>query len=194
MGRERSSEFYDERAHKYDKKQASITYGPIYKKIVDIFDKEVSKDEVIYELGCGVGNLAKMLKNIGFKNYIGIDFSKEMIRRAEEKSHGYKFIVGNLIDEEIKDIYRKGKYFILMEVLEHINNDKEILSEIPSKSFVVVTLPSYSAKGHVRYFKKITEIRKRYKSLLDFENGEMFAIMNGKGKGKNIFIFKGRKL
>lgn len=48
----------------------------------DLFSKYVNQNAVILDYGCGYGRSLVELKNMGYKNLHGVDFSKEMIKRA----------------------------------------------------------------------------------------------------------------
>lgn len=59
----------------------------------DLFSKYVSQDAVILDYGCGYGRTLTELKDNGYKNLHGVDFSKEMIRRAILNSGGINYQV-----------------------------------------------------------------------------------------------------
>lgn len=49
---------------------------------IDVFERYVSKDMSILDIGCGYGRTLNELYNHGFKNLTGIDYSKGMINRG----------------------------------------------------------------------------------------------------------------
>ena len=51
---------------------------------IDEFSKYVKKDDVVLDVGCGYGRTLNELYTKGYKNLIGIDFSKGMIERAKK--------------------------------------------------------------------------------------------------------------
>jgi ubiquinone/menaquinone biosynthesis C-methylase UbiE len=63
---------------------------------ISSFEKHVSKESKILDVGCGYGRTLNELHNCGFKNLIGVDFSQRMIDRGKnlyphlvmEKSNG----------------------------------------------------------------------------------------------------------
>jgi len=61
----------------------------------DLFSKYVSQDAVILDYGCGYGRTLTELKENGYKSLHGVDFSKEMIRRAVLNSEGINYQVIN---------------------------------------------------------------------------------------------------
>lgn len=49
---------------------------------LDVFERYVSKDMNILDMGCGYGRTLNLLYNNGFKNLTGIDYSQGMISRG----------------------------------------------------------------------------------------------------------------
>jgi SAM-dependent methyltransferase len=49
---------------------------------IDLFNKYVSKDGFILDIGCGYGRTLNELYNVGYKNSIGIDFSAKMVEKG----------------------------------------------------------------------------------------------------------------
>jgi SAM-dependent methyltransferase len=65
------------------------------KKIIE------NKESKILVGGCGVGKVPKSWKDLGYKNVIGVDFSKHMLSKAESLYPNIEFIRGNLVDPKI---------------------------------------------------------------------------------------------
>ncbi|MEN1969071.1 class I SAM-dependent methyltransferase [Lentibacillus sp. N15] len=77
----------------YDKKHGFVSkYG---NDVIDIL--EPNKGESILDLGCGTGDLAKTLHDLGVQ-VIGIDTSENMISQAQAKYPSITFQVGNAIE------------------------------------------------------------------------------------------------
>ena len=49
------------------------------------FSKYVKRDRVILDIGCGYGRTLDELYHNGYRNLIGIDFSKGMIERGKQQ-------------------------------------------------------------------------------------------------------------
>lgn len=169
MGRQRDSTFYDNNT-KYLNENIIKRYMPIYIAVADLLPS-CSNCGAIIDLGCGVGHFAKLIKNRGYERYIGIDFSEGMVQKSIDQvgQFGkYSFILGDLTNSAVQNIYKKYDLFVAIETLEHITNDIKIVESIPINSRFVFTLPTFDAKSHVRYFKSVEQVHKRYNDLLIF--------------------------
>lgn len=81
----------------------------------------IKKNEKLLDLGCGNGRLYKMLKKLSI-DYIGIDISEELIKKAKENNPEVNFIVGSALDLPFKnEIFDK---VISIAVLHHIPSYK----------------------------------------------------------------------
>ena len=80
--------------NQYNQDMVNWNYsGP--KNAVNIFKKYAhDKSIVILDAGCGTGLVAEELVNEGFANFIGVDFSKEMLSLVPKNLYKkfYKFI------------------------------------------------------------------------------------------------------
>lgn len=185
MGREGNPEEYI--GDGYLKPKIFSRYLPIYKKAISYLPPP-EKSDTIVDLGCGVGFFAKVLFEMGYKEYIGIDFSQDMIAKSRNRFPTATFILGDLRNKEIHKIFQKYKIFVILETLEHIEKDLDIIKNIPKGSLVIFSVPNFDAKFHVRYFKNINEVIERFKIFLDFEDSHII-----KRKYAEFFLFKCRR-
>uniref|UniRef100_A0A6M3JYY0 Putative methyltransferase n=1 Tax=viral metagenome TaxID=1070528 RepID=A0A6M3JYY0_9ZZZZ len=165
MGIQQKSDWYDkkylEKQSEYDKHFSNCIYFPLWLCIM----KRLSQKMKIIDLGCGVGQFAEMLHVHGFRNYTGIDFSEVAINKAKSKNlKGYNFILQNITTEPLPE----GDIYIACEVLEHIENDIDIVRKIKWNTLLIASLPIFDYESHVRYFTSENEIIKRYEDYLDF--------------------------
>lgn len=186
---EKKSGFYDKNI--IDMEKSEYRYEELYTSACDILIKNnILFDESIVDLGCGIGAFAKYLKQFGFKKYVGIDFSEKAIDRAKERFPEYRFICGNLITDKVpKKIIKKGNVFVCFEVLEHIENDKEIIKCIPENSLFIFSVPNISGHGHVRWFENQNKVEERYSDVVQFTEEKNQMIKKGKPHHK-LFLFK----
>ena len=140
-------------------------YYPMWEKVIDML--KTMKELDILELGCGTGQFAHMLEDRLTKKYRGIDFSKEAISIAFKKCKQRFWI------EDFKRIDKKdfAEYTCIMalEVLEHINNDIQIIDKIKTGTHFIFSVPSFDDPAHVRYFRNENEVRNRYEDKIDIQ-------------------------
>lgn len=75
-------------ANLYDGKHSFVSV--LGNELIDLLTPQIGED--ILDLGCGTGDLAKKLFNLGV-NVIGVDKSENMIRTAKNKYPNIRFIV-----------------------------------------------------------------------------------------------------
>ena len=114
---------------KYLKQNLETVSPPRYFSMMGCIGND--KDLEIVDIGTGAGDLLFLLKKNGYKNIIGVDYSKVAIKYAEKK--GIKMIYANI---EEPDFLKKvgGKYDVVLlgEVLEHIFDPKRVMSILKS--------------------------------------------------------------
>ena len=70
------------------------------------FEKHVSRDMAILDIGCGYGRTLNELHDAGFENLFGIDFSQGMIDRGQ-RLHPHLF--RHLSRATGRDLRRRGR-------------------------------------------------------------------------------------
>jgi SAM-dependent methyltransferase len=60
---------------------------------LSLLEQYVSKDACILDYGCGYGRLVKALKDAGYQNITGIDFSEELIKRGKHEGAEQLFYI-----------------------------------------------------------------------------------------------------
>jgi len=172
-------------ASKYKCHYSKTEYYPIWIYILGLIGKEK-----IFEGGCGTGQFAQMLIENGKDYQLGIDFSKEAIKIAKNLNteNKEKFKIWDLFElDKLKIDY---DLFLCLEVLEHIDNDLEILRKIEKNKKVILSVPNFKDYTHIRIFKDEKEIILRYGELIRIDNIKIHEFYNG----SKIFIINGRKL
>lgn len=172
MKKEFAASWYDERykvgGHKqeYFKQPEKSIYYPVWSKILDLLDR----GDIILEVGCGPGQLAKLILDEGYNYVKGFDFSKEAIglcKKFLSKTHHSKFNIGNVYDK--KNYQVDYNTVICCEVFEHLDRDIEVLDDIKSGSKIIFTVPNFNSKSHVRYFKTSQEVVDRYSEKISMD-------------------------
>ena len=185
MGEEQAS-FYTGKG--YLKKGVFEHYKPLYQEIANLLPPP-NKCSKIIDLGCGIGYFAKVINDLGYKKYLGIDFSDTVLQHARENVKEFGYVMCNLNSSKARKIFSRNKIFTAVESLEHIQNDLTILKGLPKNSCVIGSVPNSICAGHVRSFKGIEDVVKRYGSIINFDFIKTFLMM--KRKNRMVIIFRG---
>ena len=117
-----------------------------------------NRDLQFSTLGAALGQFANFLFDQGFCNYQGLDFSGEAIRIAKESNpeHAQKFFQGDAFQSDLF----AGQYdlVIMFEILEHINQDLELIGLVRPGTKMIVSVPNFPDPYHVRYFQNMDEV------------------------------------
>jgi len=158
-------EYWEEKAltNPYD----AILYGcdekEFWSKEVEI--EGLNKNTIFLDLGCGIGRIAKKVAPL-VKEYYGIDFSTEMIKKAKEIFKDYEnvnFFVNNGIDlRELEDNKFDVAYVCL--VFQHMQ--KEITFNYIREVYRVLK------KGGIFFVNSIPRIEKYIGGLTEKELDE----------------------
>lgn len=108
---------------------------------------EPSQHPFILDIGCGSGVMTALLTSQQFR-CVGLDTNPEAIRTAQQLFPDNQFINGDIgtVFEALKET---PSVFLLLDVLEHIEDDKtflkKILSQMPPSSHLLITVPAMKA-------------------------------------------------
>ena len=139
---------------------------------IDEFSKYVKKDDVILDVGCGYGRTLNELYTNGYKNLIGIDFSKGMIERAKNINSDIDFRVMNNSKIDLPD--NSVDSVILLAVLTCIVEDKEqeyLVSEIYRvlKKGGAIYINDFLLNNDEKNLNKYNEFKNKYNKYGVFE-------------------------
>lgn len=130
----------------YDKiaKQFSDVRKSVYQETVDLIKKHIKKGDRVLDLGCGNGRLYNTIVSEKI-DYIGIDFSEELIKIARKKYPEGEFMVADSLNLPFSDNHFDKIYSIA--VLHHIPSKKlrlrgmeEIKRTLKSEGFLILTV------------------------------------------------------
>jgi len=143
----------------------------------------------VLEIGCGSGQFACLLRDRGMERYWGFDASRAAVELARSTCPQYEFFVANALQT---DLYTRLHYdaAICMEVLEHIEEDLDVLRNIPQGTTFFGTVPNFPYVSHVRHFADCAEVAERYGAL--FQDFRVDALLANE-RGKRYFLFQGVK-
>lgn len=134
----------------------------------------INEKQKILEIGCGQGFNTFLLSKNKKNKVVGIDLSKKEIEIAKKRYPNVDFKVMNAEDLKFKSNSFDIVYAI--EVLEHIDSLKKVLSEIKrvlkKGGWLMVSIPYYKSeewllKLRPTYFKEIHHVRIFKKNELD---------------------------
>jgi len=114
-----------------------------YQKFKSYLLKMLHEAEHILDVGCGVGNMLKQIKDCKQFEGSGVEISHDAVERA--RKDGFDVFEGNLLEAKLKEESFDG--VILLYVLEHVSNPLEVLNEInrilKKKGFLFLAVPNY---------------------------------------------------
>ena len=151
-------DFYDR--GRYSERYTRSIHYPWWQKLrIPITSK-------ILDIGCGSGQFAEYLKDKGVKAYTGVDFSNIAITKAKKRVPEYNFHTYDCSSEDwLRFIHKSNPdLYVCLEVLEHIDKDRELLASLKPKP-IIFSVPNFLCKGHVRRFKNVEAVRSRYAHL-----------------------------
>ena len=139
---------------------------------IDEFSKYVKKDDVVLDVGCGYGRTLNELYTKGYKNLIGIDFSKGMIERAKKINSDIDFRIMNKSKIDLPD--NSVDSVILLAVLTCIVEDKEqeyLVSEIYRvlKKGGAIYINDFLLNNDERNLNRYNEFKNKYNKYGVFE-------------------------
>jgi 2-polyprenyl-3-methyl-5-hydroxy-6-metoxy-1,4-benzoquinol methylase len=192
----------------YFKSPKDCVYYPLW---YEILERCKCIDNIcILDIGCGPGQVAQMFLESGIKKYYGFDFSEvavsmacERIKDLVEQPEKHIF-VANALDNTIYDEIHYNTVLIL-EVLEHIQEDQSVLKKIKGGTRVFISVPNYDSPLHLRKFEDEMKIKERYCKIIDFHRIDRFCLIKrrdrilliheppqyAKLKLKRIFLIEG---
>lgn len=121
----------------------------------------------VVDLGCGTGRFAELVK---FKKqrYYGFDFAPAVIAEAKTYQPGMSFEVADLREWEHGADLPDECCYVLLEVLEHLDDDRGLLSRLAPGQPMVFSVPNFWSESHIRRFLQPAHVFERYGDLLDF--------------------------
>jgi 2-polyprenyl-3-methyl-5-hydroxy-6-metoxy-1,4-benzoquinol methylase len=165
MRPEKDDKYYNEVYNKYkhyglDIDSNKCNYIELYRKVIE----KLKMTDKILEIGCGTGHMANILIAEGYDYQFGFDFSEVGIIMCRVRTgKNEKFANQNVYDFDFNTV--DFDTVISLEVFEHLDNDLDVLSRIPVGKRVIFSVPNFDDVAHVRYFKTIDDVKKRFKPL-----------------------------
>ncbi len=147
---------------KYDVDAADSVYRPVW----EVITSRIDPDATVLELGCGSGQLGRMLVDRGLAGYHGLDFSEVAVELARKRLPGFEVKVADARTTRLV-IDLSYDTALCTEVLEHLDDDMAVLRRIKPGTRVLATVPNFDSTSHLRYFADEREVAERYHLALD---------------------------
>ncbi len=163
---EASAAYYDDiyrESRRYSKAGDDSVYSILWDEVVSRIKQGCYAR--ILDIGCGPGQFAEyLLRQCPSIEYTGVDFSGVAVEIAKKRCPSATFIKADVFRT---DILEKSEYdlILMLELLEHLENDVALLSRIPAGRSVVFSVPDSDAVAHVRFFPTEEAVSERYGSL-----------------------------
>lgn len=143
--------------------------------------------EEIVDLGCGTGRLIELLRRNGhYAQITGVDWSPAALEEAFEYvgASGVVSFRREDLREWEPDPNRAGNtVYVCSEVLEHLDDDLDLVARIPPGHRFLFTVPNFHSQAHVRVFPLVSYVWKRYAGLLMFHS---WRLVGSEQKGIHI--------
>lgn len=190
-GIEKGADYYDETFEAADHWKNHYTKSHYYPLWTVVADRIKSRGKTkILDIGCGPGQVACVMGDTEqVDDYLGLDFSNKRIAQAQRVCPKFKFLQADVFTSDVLDNHDYDTV-LLMEFLEHIDQDLEVLQRVKKGVYILATVPNFDAPGHVRYFGSVKEVEQRYQDhISDIRVDEILA----NDKGIKYFIIEGHK-
>lgn len=191
LGGEQASTFYDDvygASEAYRQHYTHSRYYFLWCVIADRLRRQGAR--AVLDIGCGPGQFAALLRDIGIHDYRGLDFSKTCIEMARRACPQFEFFHGDAFETDLVHTFGYDTV-VCTEFLEHVERDLEFLARIRPGVRVYGTVPNAGGRGHVRMFVNCEEVTARYASLFrDFRVDAFLEQQNG----VTFFLFEGIKV
>ena len=185
--REESNNIYANKDRHYSKHYSKSPYLKVWEHTASY----INGVDTVCDIGCGPGQLMELLLDKDVTGYTGIDISPVAISKAcdllSKRKDAFKV---SLVCTNILNGFTmpQADKYVLIEILEHLNEDKQLLAKIPKGKEVILSVPNYLGGSHVRKFDNVEQVKERYGSIVLPE--EVVEMKHGSGK---IFVLKGIK-
>jgi SAM-dependent methyltransferase len=185
---ERTSQYYDAI---YSRGYDTRNYYPLYVEVIRMIEKPGGPQKVL-EIGCGVGDLGKMLIEKGH-TYRGFDFSPAGIDSCKKLCPSGDFSVGNAYEPSS---FQPVNYdtVVALEVLEHLD-DLRVLSNLPIGVRFIASVPDYDDIAHLRLYQSPRkDIVERFNGLLRISEILPMVFTRVNSEKDTIFLFHGKRI
>lgn len=187
-GVEQPAEYYDRTFANRDHWKQHYTkshYYPLWTVVADRI-RHLGANRIL-DIGCGPGQVACLLRDIGVEDYKGLDFSSARVEGARRVCPQFEFRCADVFTDDLLETYDYD-CVLTMEFLEHVERELDVLNRVRSGTTVVATVPNFGDAAHVRHFDDVGQVQERYgpvfreldvTPILANERGITYYLMQG---------------
>jgi 2-polyprenyl-3-methyl-5-hydroxy-6-metoxy-1,4-benzoquinol methylase len=152
--------------------------------------KMIDPNEEVVDLGCGTGRFVKLLyEREHYGQVTGVDWSTTALTECEryakppaqvwvsdrEEVEPLKpeWILSDLSEWRPDGLRAGNTVYVCLEVLEHLADDRELVRRVPPGHRLIFSVPNFDSESHLRVFRNLSEIWKRYGGLVMFRRWVM---------------------
>lgn len=129
----------------------------------------------VCDLGSGTGRFAELLRRRGVTNYLGVDFSPAAVAEAILYVPSAEFVVDDLRTWTPDENRGSNTVYVTLEVLEHLEDDIDLIRRIPVGHEVIFSVPNYGGEAHLRTFNDVSDAWTRYGHLVTFKAWQLIG-------------------
>lgn len=157
---------------------------PDYKIWLEIL-QFIPMEKPIIDIGCGVGMFAELCNSTGHNYEVGYDFSHVAIHEAMKRVPGTKFENKDFNSDSLPK--HSGCAVLFLEVLEHLENDLQLLKRMAPGNDIFITVPNFESESHVRSFENLHDALNRYGKIISVEHTNIYPVSDE----NKIFLIHG---
>lgn len=163
-GSEQGAEYYDKQIG--DHFRVSPQDSPYYFLWTVIADRVAARGHTsLLDLGCGTGQLDALLLDFDVERLTGVDFSASRIKLAATTNPAVEYVLGDAFEIDLRAFDYTA--VVCTEFLEHVADDLGVIRRLRKGTNLLASVPSFTSKGHVRFFSSVEEVHQRYEVVLD---------------------------
>jgi SAM-dependent methyltransferase len=142
--------------------------------------------ESVIEIGCGSGQLARLLRDLGVPSYLGVDTRPALLERARAACPGYRF---DAADVFVSNHLRAGNYevVVMTQFLEYVRWDLVALELVRPGRTVLGAVSASREPVRAGQFASTGQVLERYGPVLRNLQVEPIHLPYG----RSAFLFQG---